>query len=154
MAVAALEQTVNRTAVPDESLLVLLDVLQKMEECDARGDGFNRGLAAERATSIAILGAPQKLSQALTVAGGHVSPEQREQILARIQKSDKFPEDQNYLDQTFQLLLATRKDAFPERLKADDLVRQRVSEAADKKLAGAAKASFTKNATLLAAKAK
>jgi type II secretory pathway pseudopilin PulG len=134
-AVAALEQTVNRTALPGESLSELLRILRKMQDYDARGEGFNRGLAAERATSMALLDAPQKLLQALAAPGVGISAGQRHQTVARLEQGANLKEEQQYFEKTFQKLMAARKEAFPDRLKADDLIRQRVTEAADKKLA-------------------
>ncbi|MGH7969339.1 MAG: hypothetical protein ACREIC_11490, partial [Limisphaerales bacterium] len=61
IAVRAWEQTVNRTSLPSESLGKLLKAFQKLEDDEARGEGFNHGLAAERATWIALAGTPQKL---------------------------------------------------------------------------------------------
>ena len=132
IAVAALEQTVNRTTLPQESLTALFTTLQKMEDYEARGEGFTRGLAAEHATSMALLQTPQKLVQALTAPG--VNAEQRNQVAARLQQSGKLKEEQQYFEEAFQQLMTARKEAFPDRLKADDFVRRCVTEAADKKL--------------------
>lgn len=133
-AVAALEQVVNRTALPSESLSGLLSELQRMEGYEARGEGFSRAMAAERATSLALLGTPQKLREALKVAGGHIAAGQRDQIVARLQKTNKLEDEREYCLDTFQQLMAARQAAFPGRLRADGLVRQRVTEAADRKL--------------------
>jgi len=67
IAVAALEQTLNRTALPRESLSDLRNAFQKMEGYDARGEGFNRALAAERATSMTLLSKPREILQVLTL---------------------------------------------------------------------------------------
>src|SRR5262249_10652501 len=49
IALASLEQTINRTEVPKDSLADLLQAFKKLEEYEARGQGFDRGLIAERA---------------------------------------------------------------------------------------------------------
>lgn len=133
-AVAALEQTANRAALPRESLNELAKAFQKMEAYDARGEGFNRAMAAERATWLAMLGTPQKLLEALTLPGADIPAEQRNQIAARLQKADNLKDEQQYFEKSFQQLMAIRKKAFPDRLKADNLIRQRVTEAAHKPL--------------------
>jgi hypothetical protein len=133
--VAALEQTVNRTALCRESLSELLTAFNKMEDYDARGEGFNRALAAELVTSVALLSTPQKLLELLSAPGVDIPAELRSQIVARLQKASNLKAEQQYYEETFQQLLTVRKTALPGRLKAGDLIRQRVTNAADKKLA-------------------
>jgi hypothetical protein len=106
-----------------------------MVDYEARGDGFNRAMVAERASSMALLGTPSKLLQALTVAGGHVPAEQRNQIVARLQKAGDLAEEKQYCEEGFRQLMDARKEAFPDRLKADGLIRKRVTEAESRKLA-------------------
>src|SRR6185503_14441386 len=133
-ALAALDQILNRTALPPESLNALLKVFHQMEDYEARGEGFNRALTAERAISIALLRTPQKLAQMLKAPGASMPAEQRDPVLTRLQKGDTFERDQQYFEATFQELMTARKEAFPDRLKADGLIRQRVTEAEGKKL--------------------
>jgi hypothetical protein len=135
-AVTALEQTVNRTALPHESLSDLLNAFQKMEDYDGRGEGFSRAMAAERPTSLAMLGTPQKLLQLLMAPGmfADIPAEERDQMVARLQKASKLKEEHQYFEETFQQLMTARKEAFPGRLKADGLIRQRLTGAVGKKL--------------------
>ena len=133
--VAALEQTVNRTVLCRESLSKLLTAFHKMEDYDARGEGSNRALVAELITTVALLATPQKLLEFLPAPGADMPAELRDQIVARLQKGNKLKEEQHYYEETFQQLMAIRKSALPDRLKAGNLIRQRVSKAADKKLA-------------------
>jgi len=132
---AALEQTLNRTALRPGSLSELSTAFHKMEDYDTRGEGFNRALAAELITSTALLATPQKLQELLSAPGVDIPAELRNQITARLQNANNLKEEQQYYQETFQQLRAVRKLALPDRLKAGDLIRQRVTKAADKKLA-------------------
>jgi hypothetical protein len=132
-AVSALERTVNRSAAPATSWSELGTAFQRLEEYEARGEGFNRALAAERAISMSLLNQPRNLRQALAAAGNHVSAEQRAQILARLEAAKNLGEEQHYLQITFQQLLAARQVPFPERLKADTVLQERVAQATGKK---------------------
>ncbi len=133
IAVAALEQTLNRTALPRESLSDLRKAFQKMEDYDARGEGFNRALAAERAISMTLLAKPQEILQVLTLGGMNISAAESNQMAAVVQKAGSLKEEQHYYEETFQQLMAARQELFPDRLKTEDLIRQRVTAAADKK---------------------
>src|SRR5438876_1159886 len=83
---------------------------------------------------MALLSTPQKLHQTLTLPGMDIPDEQRNQIVARLQKASNLREEQEYLEGTFQELMTVRKETFPDRLKADGLIRQRMGEATRKKL--------------------
>ena len=133
-AVAALEQTVNRTTLPAGTASELSKVFRKMEDYDARGEGFGRALAAERAISLTMLATPQKLLPAVSAPGLNIPADQRDQTMARLQKGDPLKEELEFLATSFRQLLAARKETFPDRLKTDDRIRQRVTEAASKKL--------------------
>ena len=134
IAVAALEQTLNRVSLPKDSLTELLKLLQKMEDGDARGEGFSRGLAGERTTWMATLQAPPKLLAALSSPGVEIPADQRDSVVARLQKGDQSKDEQKFFEKTFHELMTARHETFPARLKADSLVRQRASEAKGKKL--------------------
>jgi len=103
-AVAALEQVLNCTDLPAESLSELLKAFQNMENYDARGVGFNRAMVGERVINVASL------------------------PLTRL-KGNRLKQDQQYLEKTFNLALAARKEALPARLQVGDLIRQRTTEA-------------------------
>src|ERR1051326_1392565 len=115
VAVGALEQVLNRTALPQEGLVDLLKSLRQMDTQDAQGESFNRAIAAERITALAVLADRQALLLALKVAGNHVAPEQRNQIVARLEKGGKLEEDTEYLEQSFQQLIFPGKRRFPIR---------------------------------------
>jgi hypothetical protein len=133
-AVAALERTVNRAALSATASGELAKVFQRMEDFETRGEGFSRAMAAERALSLAILATPQKLLQALSAPGVTIPADLRGPTTARLQKGDKLKEEKEFLETSFRRLMAARKEGFPDRLRADDLIRHRVAEAARKKL--------------------
>jgi hypothetical protein len=134
MGVAAWEQTLNRTAVSRDSLSELMNVFKKLEDCEARGEGFDRGLVAERATWTALLEDPQKLMQALSIPGVNLAPEDREQVFARLNSGVKLTTEQVKLNRIFAQLMDARRVSFPDRLKADELIQHEISEAANQRL--------------------
>jgi hypothetical protein len=133
--VDALEQIVNRVTLPAESLTELSKAFQHIADWDAQGEGFTRGLVAERASSTALLHTPQKLLEVATAPGMDVPPELRDRMAARLQKNNKLTQEEQFLQSTFQQLLAARKEPLPDRLKVESLIHQKSAEAAGKKLA-------------------
>src|SRR5439155_13392622 len=89
-AAAALEQTVNRTALPDRTSRELSKVFQKMESAEARGEGFSRAMAGEHAMSLAALADQQQLLRALAAPDLKMPADRRSQITARLQKGEKL----------------------------------------------------------------
>jgi hypothetical protein len=129
VAVRAWERTANRLSLPGESLTELQKAFQKLEESDARGEGFSRGLASERANWIALFGTPQKLLELVSAPGVMDMPAaRRERLVARLQKSGNLKEELLGIESSFQQLLAARKARLPDRLKAVNAVCQRAGE--------------------------
>jgi hypothetical protein len=129
------EQTANRTSVPRETLSDLQKALNKMEDYESSGEAFKRGLASERLIWLSLLGSPQKLLELVSLPEViEIPAEQRYPIIARLQKGGNLKDEQQFFETTFQQLMAARKEPFPERLKADTLIQQRLSDAAQKKL--------------------
>ncbi len=136
LAVDALNQVVNRTALPSESLSELSKAFQNMEDYDARGEGFSHSWAGERVIWTALLNNQDKLIRDLTTSKPtEMSDEQRHRMVEHLKQPGSLKEEQEFLETSFQLLLSARQEAFPERLKAvANLIRQRVSEATDRGL--------------------
>jgi hypothetical protein len=132
-AVETWEQIANRAALPQGSLSDLMNTFKRMEEYEARGEGFNRGLVGERASWIALLEEPSKLLQALSLPGVEIPADQREQAFARLNKGGPLREQQQELDRIFEQLMRARKAPFPTRLAADREIQEQLAEAAKKK---------------------
>ena len=133
-ALAALEQTVNRTVLPAGALSELTKVFQGMEGSEARGEGFSRAMVGARAMALAALSDPQQLLRGLAAPDLKMPDDRRSQITARLQKGEKLTAEREFFETAFRRLMAARQAPFPARLKADDLGRQLVVEALDKKL--------------------
>ena len=130
LAVDALNQVVNRTTLSPESLTGLSKAFQSMEDYDARGEGFSRAMAGERAMHLALFENSNKLARYLSTLGATDVPDElRRRIVEHLKQPGSLKEEQDYFETTFQQLLSARKEAFPGRLKVADLIRQRASEA-------------------------
>jgi DNA-binding transcriptional MerR regulator len=136
LAVAALEQVMNRTTLPPESLSELSKAFQNMEDYDARGEGFNRAMTGENVNWLAQLKNRDKLVRDLTTPGATGMPdEQSRQMIQYLKQTVSLKEEQDYLETSFQQLLSARQEAFPGRLKVvADLIRQLVTEATSRGL--------------------
>jgi len=135
LAVDALNQVVNRTTLSPESLSGLSKAFRNMEDYDARGEGFSRSTAGELAMHLGLLDNPNKLARYLsTLRTTDMPDEQRRRLVEHLKQPGSLKEEHDYFEATFQQLLSARKEAFPERLKVADLVRQRASEATSRGL--------------------
>jgi hypothetical protein len=129
LAVDGLNQVMNRTTLSPESLSGLSKALQNMEDYDARGEGFNRAIACERAAHLDLLENPDKLVKFLREMNVVRGDEQIHQMVEQLKQSGGLKKEQDYFETTFQELLSARKEAFPERLKTAVLIRRRATEA-------------------------
>ena len=130
----ALEQSLNRTCLPSESLKRLSLILHRMEEFDARGEGFNRALAAERANGLALLADPDKLLQALNIPGGTSTKAAQAQLAHRLEKQPTLELEAQFFKQAVRRILVARDREFPERLQSDLVARDELAEARSRKL--------------------
>ena len=137
-ATAAWEQTVNRAVIPPETLVNLAKAFQKLEDSESRGVGFARAATADRLCWVAMLSTPQKLVELVTANAVDISPEQRNAVVARLQTPASLKEDEQFLNKTLDELLIARQEGLPNRLKADAMIKQRLTEAAGQKLSVAA----------------
>jgi len=128
IAVAGLEQSANRACWTTEGSAELFNDFQKMEENDARGDGFGRSVIGERVMAMSLLAKPEKFLELLPVLAADISPDRRARMAARLQ-SGKLQAEERFFDQALLKLLQVRRQPFPDRLKADDLIRQQTAEA-------------------------
>ena len=131
LAADGLNQAVNRTALPSESLPELSKAFKSMENFDAPGEGFTRALVGEKVNHMALLNNREQLIGLLSAPGNFgLSSEQDQQLIKYVNQTGSLKAEQDYLETTFQQLLAARQEAFPDRLKAvSDVIHQRVTEA-------------------------
>jgi hypothetical protein len=138
LAVDALNQVVNRTTLSPESLSGLSKALQSMEDYDARGEGFNRAMASERAIHLDLLGNPNKVTKFLQELGAmgatEMPREQLRRMVVHLKQPGSLKAEHDYLETSFQQLLSARKETFPDRLKAADLIQQCATEATNQGL--------------------
>jgi hypothetical protein len=130
-ALAALEQTLNRTTLSAEALSALAKMFQQMEANEARGDAFNRAMTGERATALSILNTPKVFLAKLTGPGGSnmMKGDEREKWIACLQNTGNLKAELQYYETTFEKLMAARTEPFPARLKTGDFISRRSIEA-------------------------
>ena len=131
-----LNQIINRTALPSESLSELSKAFKSMEDFDAPGEGFTRALVGEKVNHMALLNNREQLIGLLSAPGNFgLSSEQDQQLIKYVNQTGSLKAEQDYLETTFQQLLAARQEAFPDLLKAvSDVIHQRVTEAKNRGL--------------------
>jgi hypothetical protein len=133
IAVAGLEQSLNRALWTAADLARIFNLLQKMQDYDANGEGFGRGVIGERVATMALLGKPEKFLELLPVLGADISPDRRAKMATRLQ-SGKLQSEEYYFDRAMIRFIEARQRPFPDRLKADDMIRQQIDDAASKQL--------------------
>jgi hypothetical protein len=133
IAVAGLEQSINRYQWASEDLSQIANLLHKMEDSDANGEGFSRGVVGERLTSMALLEKPGKFLELLPGLSVDIPPERRARMSERLQ-SGKLQTEEYFYEQALTKSVELRKQPFPGRLSADDLVRQQIADAENKQL--------------------
>jgi RNA polymerase sigma factor (sigma-70 family) len=133
LAVDALNQVVNRTTLPPESLSELSQTFRAAEDYDAKGEGFNRSLIGEKVMVMAAF-KTASVQELVEFAAQDATEEQRQRMVQLLKQPGGLKDEQSYLETTFQQLLAARKEAFPERLKNAAAVQQRATEASNGEL--------------------
>ena len=131
IAIGALEQVLNRAALPPESLRTLEKALRDLETAEARGDAFNRAFLGERAVALSILEAPEDYLKKLTGPNGTaiVKPAERDKWISCLRNTGELKHESKFYHETFEKLMSARKEPFPKRLGTDALVRERETEA-------------------------
>jgi len=135
LAVTALERVMNHVTFTPESISALTNACQNLEDYDARGEGFNRAMTGEHVCTGTLLQNPDRLIRELNTGWSTgLSAEQRRQMIEHLQQASGLKAEQDFFESTFQQLMSARQAAFPERLSANDLIRQRATEAQDQGL--------------------
>jgi hypothetical protein len=132
--IISLEQCLNRTCLPSESLTRLSQALHRLEELDGRGEGFNRALAAERANGLALLADPDKLLQSLTIPGATGTKAGQAELARRLEKQPGLELETQFFKQAVRRILAARDREFPERMQSDLVARDEMADARSRKL--------------------
>ena len=91
-------------------------------------------MVGARVMALAALAQPQQLLRGMATPDLKMSADRRAKFTARLQKGERLTAEQEFFEESFQQLMAARKEAFPARLKSDDLGRQLVAEALEKNL--------------------
>jgi hypothetical protein len=130
----ALEQTVNRVAIPSQSLLQLQEVLGRMADLEASGESLNRAFVGEMVAGLHYFDmSPEQLQKTMASFGTNL-PNDTDGVIAKLQKNvlKNAKADRQFFAATWDQEFAARKEPFPSRLKAGDFFAQRVSEAKTK----------------------
>lgn len=116
LAVDGLNQLVNRTTLPRESLTQLSQAFQAMDDSDEAGDGFNRSIIGEK---VMVVSAVDELSADSLAAGAAdgTTDEQRQRMLQRLKQPGGIRDEKQYLETTFRQLIAGHQEDLPARLK-------------------------------------
>jgi hypothetical protein len=133
IALAGLEQAVNRARWSDEALAEVFGALEKMENYEAKGESFSRGVIGDRVAMMALLANPQKFLELLPVLGADLPPERRNRMAESLQ-GGKLQAEAHLFEQTTMKLMEARQQPFPDRLRADDLVCRQIADAESKQL--------------------
>ena len=123
----SLEQTVNRVAIPPQTLTQLQDDLGRMADREASGESFNRAFVGEELNGLANFDMPpEELQKALKS-----SPNDTNELIASLQKNGlkNLKAERQFFAASWDQVFAARTEPFPARLKADDIFGQRASEA-------------------------
>jgi RNA polymerase sigma factor (sigma-70 family) len=128
IAMAALEQVINRVTLPPESLSELSKAFQNMEDYDARGEGFNRSLIGEKVMVMAAF-KNANLQDLTAFAASDATDEQRQQMARHLKQPGGLKDEEDYLKTTFEQFLTARKEDFPGRLKNAAAIQQHAAEA-------------------------
>ncbi|MGD1084279.1 MAG: DUF4339 domain-containing protein [Verrucomicrobiota bacterium] len=140
---SGLEQTVNRVALPPQTLTQLQEVLGRMADREASGESMNRAFVGEELTWLAFFDmSPEEIKKFLDYFGTDLTPLPNG-TFATNHNSTNWPlvnclrknglkdvkADRQFFVATWDQVFAARKEPFPSRLKADEIFRERAPEA-------------------------
>ena len=127
------EWTVNRTPIRGEDLDALMKAFRRMETIESRGEGFNRGFAAEHTIWMTLLDAPEKLVQAMSVPGVDLAPDERDSTFAHLRSDGPLKKEHVAVQNAFGLTMVARSASFPDRLKTDAVIHRLLADAKTRK---------------------
>jgi hypothetical protein len=122
LATRSLEQTVNRVALPPQSLTQLQDLLGRLADREASGESFNRGYVGEELTGLVIFDMPAEELQKAIESIGVNFPNGTNGSFANVQKTSlkNLPAERQFYVDNWNQVFAARKEPFPSRLKAGE----------------------------------
>jgi hypothetical protein len=131
-----LKQTLNRVALPPQTLTQLQEVLGRMVDREASGENFNRAFVREKLDGLAIFDMPPKKLQETLGSLGTNLPNDTNGLTSNLPNNalKNANADRQFFVDSWDQVFAARKEPFPARLKADDIVGQRASEAETRQL--------------------
>jgi hypothetical protein len=135
IACAALERTLNQVGLPPGELDRLKQGLDQAEAREASGASFTCAMVGERANKLAMLELTPEQQQDLLkgALGANNLPAELLKAL-KLSMTKRKQAERGFILGTFRQALAARKEAFPARLKSDDVFEARVQAAQPKKL--------------------
>ena len=131
LTLGSLKQTLNRVAIPPQTLIQLQEVLGRMADREASGESYNRAFVGEKLNGLAIFDMPpEKLQEALGSPGTNL-PNGTNGLNSNLRKNvlENANADRQFFVDTWDQVFAARKEPFPARLKAGDIFGERASEA-------------------------
>jgi len=135
LSVVGLEQVVNRTSLPRDTLNELSKAFRSMEDYDARGEGFSRAMTGEKVNHLALLKNRDQLVRLLNDPGFLTVPdEQRSRLLQYVNQAGPLQAEQEYFQTSFRHLLSALQAAFPDRLKTAVVAQECADKAASRGL--------------------
>ncbi|MGD1084280.1 MAG: DUF4339 domain-containing protein [Verrucomicrobiota bacterium] len=144
----SLEQTVNRVALPPQTLTQLQEALGRMADREASGESLNRAFVGEELNGLVRFDmSPEELKKDLDSSFGNMTPEEIQKALqssfgtnlpndtnAFISNLQKYilknlKADRQFYVSNWDQVFAARKEPFPSRLTAQNLAGLPMSEA-------------------------
>jgi hypothetical protein len=113
---ASLQDILNSVALSPADLARLSTAFAKVESVEVAGEGFSRALIGERASTEAFLDTPPDKMEEMLGKFGIDRPRNRtaNELMQNVKAERAFAEE------TFNHVLAMRKEPFPQRLKVDE----------------------------------
>ena len=130
-----LERTLNQVALPPAALGRLKQAFDQAEAREASGTNFTCAVVGERVFGLEQFDATLEQLQDFMKGATGLPTEQVDALNAFMANPDKNRKiEREFWEETFRQVLAARKEAFPARLKTEDIYNSRVMEAKSKGL--------------------
>jgi hypothetical protein len=156
-ALKSLEQTLNRVALPSQTLTRLQDILGQMADREAGGESFNRAFAGEKLMAMSLFSSDELQKKLDTASPEDLQDFQRELDSRDVPKTGTLKERAMLFMQKaaqdtangYDQLLAARQTPFPARLTAIDANKQTDLKATSKEAQDLARLRLAQTAVAL-----